>query len=620
MSDADRKSSLTPEQQAVVSQPADAMTLVIAGPGTGKTHTLINRLDTLVSEGLNAGEILILTFSRAAVRELRKKIVESDSAIRFVRARTFDAWALELLTNLDGEGAWVGRPFDERIRKATEMIEEGEADEYCDGIRHVAVDEVQDLVGARRRMVEALLQRFDCGFTVVGDPAQAIYGFQIENPAERSAETGRFFLNLTAFFGDKLVELVLTRNFRARRDTAGYALPFGTSLRSYSEDADTSLRNLTSALRTAPDFGPLNDEYARTVLGRPDATTAILCRTNGHALVVAESLSSAGIPYRLQRSANDKVVPMWIGQLFTVHKDNILSFNSFREISAGLKLPANADPELLWSLLLRTAGGKTSNRVVRLTDLRRAVGQKSLPEELFDEPDTSLTVSSYHRSKGLEYDRVLVASPTRRRARDRHDAAEEARMLYVAMTRARDLVMRIDTPDTGAPMDKDGPDGRWTRRQWNSRQCVAFEAKGADVATVLPPGTEDFADDPASVQEYLADKVHPGDEVVLVRAHDLPLGEQESPPYLVMHEDRPVATTSKQFREAVHGLALRRVGRALRWPTKITGIRIDTIETVAGSEAAGAAAGFGRGGVWLVPRLGGLGSMVHGPSLSRGSI
>ncbi|WP_410603315.1 UvrD-helicase domain-containing protein [Amycolatopsis sp. lyj-90] len=618
MNDADRTRFLTPEQQAVVSRPADAMTLVTAGPGTGKTHTLIRRLDTLVSDGLNAGEILVLTFSRAAVRELRRKIVDRDSAIRFIRAHTFDAWALELLTTLDSEGAWVGHSFEERIRKATEMIEEGDADEYCDGIRHVAVDEVQDLVGARRRMVEALLQRFDCGFTVVGDPAQAIYGFQIENPAERATETGRFFLNLTTFFGDKLTKLELTQNFRARRETAEYALPFGPSLRSYTEDADMSLRNITGALHAATNFGPLDDEYARAVLSQPGTTTAILCRTNGQALVVAESLSSAGIAHRLQRSAAERVVPMWIGRLFTVHKENILSLSSFENISASLALPDKADPEMLWRLLLRATGGNTRNRVVRLTDLRRVVGQKKLPDELLDEPDTPLTVSSYHRSKGLEFDRVLVARPAGKQAHDRNDAAEEARMLYVAMTRARDLVMRIDTPDNGAPMKKDHSDGRWLRRRWHTRQCLAFEADGADVARVLPPGTEDFVDDPPSLQEYLADKVHPGDEVVLVRAHDLPLGQRESPPYLVMHADRPVATTSKQFREVMHRNARRRVGEVHSWPKKITGIRVDTIETVAGSEAAGAAAGLGRGGVWLIPRLGGLGNMVHGPGSARG--
>ncbi|MFD5090956.1 UvrD-helicase domain-containing protein [Amycolatopsis thailandensis] len=619
MTDADLAGSLTPEQQAVVSQPADAMTLVTAGPGTGKTHTLIRRLDTLVSDELNAGEILVLTFSRAAVRELRRKIVERDSATRFVRAYTFDAWALDLLITLDGDGAWHGRPFEERIRKATELIEEGEADEYCDGIRHVAVDEVQDLVGPRRRMVEAVLHRFACGFTVVGDPAQAIYGFQTENPAERSVETGSFFRNLKLFFGDNLVELELTRNFRVRRETAEYALRFGAGLRTYREDAETSLRNLTSALRAAPDFGPLDDEYARTVLSQPDTTTAILCRTNGNALLITELLSSAGISHRLQRSATERIVPKWIGQLFIFHKENILSANSFRDISGDLTLPTGADPDSMWRSLLRAAGGNVRNRVVRLTDIRRAVSRKSFPDELLDEQDAPLTVSSFHRSKGLEFDRVLVASPTRKRALDRHDTAEEARTLYVAMTRARDLVMRIDIPDTGAPLERDGKDGRWLRRRWHNRQCVAFEADGRDVASLLPPGTEDFIDDPASLQEYLSGKVLPGDEVSLVKAHDLPLGERESPPYLVVHADRPVATTSKRFREAMHRYALREFGRVTRWPTRITGIRVDTIEAVAGSEAAGAAAGLGRGGVWLIPRLSGLGNIVHGPSPTRGN-
>jgi hypothetical protein len=42
------------------------------------------------------------------------------------------------------------------------------------------------------------------------------------------------------------------------------------------------------------------------------------------------------------------------------------------------------------------------------------------------------------------------------------------------------------------------------------------------------------------------------------------------------------------------------------WPRVITGVWVDSVETVVGSEAAGIEAGLGPRGVWLAPRLTGL--------------
>ena len=66
----------TTEQLEIVNLPVDAHALVSAAAGTGKTHTLAGRLTWLVEgEGLSAGdEVLVLSFSRAAVAELRRRI------------------------------------------------------------------------------------------------------------------------------------------------------------------------------------------------------------------------------------------------------------------------------------------------------------------------------------------------------------------------------------------------------------------------------------------------------------------------------------------------------------------------------------------------------------------
>lgn len=605
--------TLTAEQRAVVEQPVDALVLVTAGPGTGKTHTLVRRLEHLVTEhGVAAGEVLVLTFSRAAVRELRTRLTSNGGAARHLRARTFDSWALELLTAVDPEGRWRSGGFDDRIRAAAEAVVEGLADDFCDDLVHVAVDEIQDLVGERRAMVEALLDRFACGITAVGDPAQAIYGFQVADAKERRRETNLFFSRLRELFPEELVELALTVNFRVRDSDAGVALPFGRELRGSGEaTADVGTRIRGALLDTAP-FGNLHDEFAATALSRSDITTAVLCRTNGQALVASEELHKAGVRHRLQRSAGDRVVPAWIGQLFAAGTGPVLVRTAFDDLLPRLPLGSEDDPERCWQWLVRVSARGSESRTVDLRRLRTALAIGVLPDELCEQPTAPVTVSSYHRAKGLEFDRVIVADagPPRTGAED--DPEEEARMLYVAMTRARDEVMRIDNP-ADARIRKDQVTDRWARFGWQRWQRLGIEVDGADVSREEPPGSEVFGADPVELRRYLLDVVRAADDVVLERVDDAVFGLKESPPYRIVHDGRPIAVVSKRFRSDLYRF-LRNAGREPRWPARITRVRIDTVETVVGSGANSAAAGLGEHGVWLVPRLAGLGLFMYGGS------
>ncbi len=65
--------NLTPSQQRAVA--ARGNVLVMAGAGTGKTHTLVARcLDLLCEEKVSLDEILIVTFTEAAATEMRQRL------------------------------------------------------------------------------------------------------------------------------------------------------------------------------------------------------------------------------------------------------------------------------------------------------------------------------------------------------------------------------------------------------------------------------------------------------------------------------------------------------------------------------------------------------------------
>ena len=72
--------------------------LIEAGPGTGKTRTLIARVEWLLERGVDPTSILVLTFSNKAAEELRERVAESSpDAAPAIWAGTFHAFGLEIL-------------------------------------------------------------------------------------------------------------------------------------------------------------------------------------------------------------------------------------------------------------------------------------------------------------------------------------------------------------------------------------------------------------------------------------------------------------------------------------------------------------------------------------------
>ena len=72
--------------------------LIEAGPGTGKTRTLIARIDWLLNRGVDPSSILVLTFSNKAAEELRERVaVSAPNAAPAIWAGTFHAFGLEVL-------------------------------------------------------------------------------------------------------------------------------------------------------------------------------------------------------------------------------------------------------------------------------------------------------------------------------------------------------------------------------------------------------------------------------------------------------------------------------------------------------------------------------------------
>ncbi|WP_369193821.1 ATP-dependent helicase [Streptomyces djakartensis] len=83
-------------QRSVVDHAAGPL-LVLAGPGTGKTTTLVESVTERIARGADPERILVLTFSRRAAVELRDRMALRTGAARAPRATTFHSFCYALV-------------------------------------------------------------------------------------------------------------------------------------------------------------------------------------------------------------------------------------------------------------------------------------------------------------------------------------------------------------------------------------------------------------------------------------------------------------------------------------------------------------------------------------------
>jgi DNA helicase-2/ATP-dependent DNA helicase PcrA len=76
-------------QQQIAVNHMDGPCLVLAGPGSGKTAVLTSRIDALIKSGIPAGEILVITFTKAAAIEMKERFDRLSDNIYPVTFGTF---------------------------------------------------------------------------------------------------------------------------------------------------------------------------------------------------------------------------------------------------------------------------------------------------------------------------------------------------------------------------------------------------------------------------------------------------------------------------------------------------------------------------------------------------
>jgi superfamily I DNA/RNA helicase len=111
---------LNPRQAAAAAHRGEAY-LLEAGPGTGKTQTLIARVEGLLEESVDPRRILLLTFSNKAAGEMAERIARKrPEAAAAMWIGTFHAFGLDIIRRFHAE---LGLPKDPRMMDRAEAVE-----------------------------------------------------------------------------------------------------------------------------------------------------------------------------------------------------------------------------------------------------------------------------------------------------------------------------------------------------------------------------------------------------------------------------------------------------------------------------------------------------------------
>src|SRR5690606_33261077 len=147
---------LSPTQLKIIKDNETKYIVVAAGPGSGKTRVLVHKLASLLlMEDVKHEQLLMLTFSRAAATEFKKRLLKLiGNAANYVEIKTFHSYCFDLL----GKVGSVEKS-DLIIKKTVEKIKNNEVEANRITKTVLVIDEAQDMDENEFGLINALMEQ-----------------------------------------------------------------------------------------------------------------------------------------------------------------------------------------------------------------------------------------------------------------------------------------------------------------------------------------------------------------------------------------------------------------------------------------------------------------------------
>jgi ATP-dependent DNA helicase RecQ len=458
------------QQEIIADDREETNVLVLAGPGSGKTRVLVHRIAYLLRvRREDPRGILVLTYNRHAAAEIRarlRQLVGEDAT--WVTVSTCHALAMRLVGATFAGGVNETRDFDAVLRDAVRMLTgeglsraeaEAQRETLIQGYRWILVDEYQDIGPEEYALIAAVAGRSledtdqRLSLFAVGDDDQNIYAF-----------TGASVSYIRRFEEDyRAKPKFLTENYRSTRyiiDAANQVIELAKGrMKSGHPITVDKVRGLDPGGGVMATYDPVGkgrvqfldvsgddvaqgvaavDELVRLSRLDPDfawSRTAIISRDWRRLGPVRAYAEKLGLQVEM---ANEKLPSVWrmreMQNLVAGLRQRPSAMLTIKDILDVL----NQQPQTRWVDLIAEG----------IADLARELGAKAIPV-----PDAlewlaewaqdvrgaqrGLLLLTAHRSKGLEFDHVVILNGGWQVISQGEDGEAPRRLFYVAMTRAR---------------------------------------------------------------------------------------------------------------------------------------------------------------------------------------
>jgi len=424
------------QQQQGASRPARGIHLVIAGPGTGKTRTMIERINNTVKEyAVQPENLLILTFSRKAAEEIRERLAASSGKdYNTAFAGTFHSFCLRILkensglylsnTGMKSFPDIIDSKLEESIRQQLFMQEPGR----FMGIPYDAIIKIMNRRSPFPAPTAARLSKSGL-FTQIEKFREQYRQYKLQHAL--------------IDYDDMMLHAaeLLAGNTAVREElNAKYRFIF---IDEFQDTSHEDFNLLTHVARKDANIFMVGDDYQAIYRFRgarveylvnaakffPGANIhKLTINYRSHSEIV--ELSNRFIRHNSFRSKKKIISAKGKGATVMFHRAESLAC----ETDTIAQIIAAADTNVTCAILCRNN--------YQVEKLQRSLSPGSM----------NLICMTIHASKGLEFDCVIIAGVNDAIIPDRDtDIEDERRLFYVALTRARSRLHIIyETDDKGA--------------------------------------------------------------------------------------------------------------------------------------------------------------------------
>jgi len=428
--------SLSPTQLEIIKDNETKHIAVVAGPGSGKTKVLVHKLASLLlMEDVKHEQLLMVTFSRAAATEFKKRLLTLiGNAAHYIEIKTFHSYCFDLLGKVGSL-----EKSDVILKTTIEKIKRGEVEANRITKTVLVIDEAQDMNADEFALINTLIeQNEEMRVIAVGDDDQNIYEFR-----------GASSKYLEQFMTErKAAKHELIENYRSKNNLIEFTNGFVKKIRHRLKETPIAAKQPDNGhiklvrYQNGNLISPLVNNILSTGLS---GTTCVLTKTNEEALQITGLLLKNGMQAKLIQSndgfslKNLSEVRFLLNAINFGDEVKIISdevwVNAKNEVKNNFR---NSSKLEVCNNVIKQFEDSNGKRKYK-SDLGVFVSESKL-EDFYNENGETIFVSTIHKAKGKEFDNVFIMLENFNPSTD-----EAKRQLYVAMTRAkRNLAIHLN--------------------------------------------------------------------------------------------------------------------------------------------------------------------------------